>query len=254
MGSHCPFGHLKHKLWSKERLKIKLVVWLPTIKSQELTQFPRVQTTCDIPLKISRRGLQLWFKAHRNWRSARKVMGSQSCKSPSSENFETPIWESRNKNHLDVAPVERCRVYYKGEGGGFPQVQVVVNLVSLSCLWLVLTPKMFLLCTNHLVLVLCKSVWIVKACQFFLIPSQSSSTPSTPLKCCKLRVCPDFLLFHCFQFKFTFESLKDLGAHQQGWLVGQIQKKEPFVSWPIPSPQSKCFVVSDHHSITMAMW
>ncbi len=26
------------------------------------------------------------------------------------------------KSHLDVAPVERCRVYYKGEGGGFPQV------------------------------------------------------------------------------------------------------------------------------------
>jgi hypothetical protein len=24
------------------------------------------------------------------------------------------------KNHLDVGPVERCRVYYKGEGGGFP--------------------------------------------------------------------------------------------------------------------------------------
>jgi hypothetical protein len=28
----------------------------------------------------------------------------------------------KTKNHLDVAPMERCRVYYKGEGGGFPQV------------------------------------------------------------------------------------------------------------------------------------
>ncbi len=26
------------------------------------------------------------------------------------------------KTHLDVAPVERRRVYYKGEGGGFSQV------------------------------------------------------------------------------------------------------------------------------------
>ncbi len=26
------------------------------------------------------------------------------------------------KSHLDVAPVESCRVYYKGEGDGFPQV------------------------------------------------------------------------------------------------------------------------------------
>jgi hypothetical protein len=26
------------------------------------------------------------------------------------------------KSHLDVGSVERCRVYYKGEGAGFPQV------------------------------------------------------------------------------------------------------------------------------------
>jgi hypothetical protein len=30
MGSHHPFGHLKHKLWSKEKLRIKLTIWLPT--------------------------------------------------------------------------------------------------------------------------------------------------------------------------------------------------------------------------------
>ncbi len=34
------------------------------------------------------------------------------------------------KCHLDVALVERHIEYYKGEGGGFPQVRVVVNLVS----------------------------------------------------------------------------------------------------------------------------
>jgi hypothetical protein len=28
----------------------------------------------------------------------------------------------RQKNHLEVGPVERCRIHYKGEGGGFPQV------------------------------------------------------------------------------------------------------------------------------------
>jgi hypothetical protein len=34
------------------------------------------------------------------------------------------------KSHLDVAPMERRRVYYKGEGGEFPQVWAVVNLMS----------------------------------------------------------------------------------------------------------------------------
>ncbi len=34
------------------------------------------------------------------------------------------------KSHLDVIPVEWCRVYFMGEGGGFPQIRAVVSLVS----------------------------------------------------------------------------------------------------------------------------
>jgi hypothetical protein len=47
------------------------------------------------------------------------------------------------KSHLDVGPVERSRVYYKGEGGGFPQVWAMMSLVCSCCPWLVLTPKVF---------------------------------------------------------------------------------------------------------------
>jgi hypothetical protein len=38
MGLHEPFGHLQHKLWWKERSRVKLVVWLPTTKSRESTR------------------------------------------------------------------------------------------------------------------------------------------------------------------------------------------------------------------------
>jgi hypothetical protein len=38
----------------------------------------------------------------------------------------------KTKCHLDVGLVERHGVHYKGEGGGFPQVQAIMNLVSLS--------------------------------------------------------------------------------------------------------------------------
>jgi hypothetical protein len=62
----------------------------------------------------------------------------------------------KQKNHLDVSRVERCIVYYKGEGGGFPQVRAVVSLVCPCCPWLILAPKMFQLCANHLVWVLCR--------------------------------------------------------------------------------------------------
>jgi hypothetical protein len=73
-----------------------------------------------------------------------------------------PLRSPGTKSHLDVALVERCRVYYKGDGGGFPQVQAVVSLVCLGCPWLILAPKVFQLCINHFVLVLCRSVWVNK--------------------------------------------------------------------------------------------
>jgi hypothetical protein len=68
-------------------------------------------------------------------------MRPQSCENL---NFET-------KCHLDVGLMERHKIYYKGEGGGFPQVRAMVNLVSLNCLWLVLVPKVLQLCINQLV-------------------------------------------------------------------------------------------------------
>jgi hypothetical protein len=43
-----------------------------------------------------------------------------------------PFGSSWKKCHLDVGFMERHRVYYKGEGGGFPQVRAMVNLMSPS--------------------------------------------------------------------------------------------------------------------------
>jgi len=100
MGSHHTFGHLKHKLWPKKGPGVKLAVWLPTTKSQELTQFLCLQIACDIPLESSQQGLQLCFNPHLNQRSARKVMAPQSCGSPNLDNFGTPIWESRDKKSV----------------------------------------------------------------------------------------------------------------------------------------------------------
>jgi hypothetical protein len=43
-----------------------------------------------------------------------------------------PFGSPETKCHLDVSLVERHTIYYKGEGGGFPQVRAVVSLVSSS--------------------------------------------------------------------------------------------------------------------------
>jgi hypothetical protein len=132
MGLHHSFGHLKHKLWLKEGpgVKVKLAIWLSTTKSRESTRFPYVKVVCDISLERSRQGLQLCFRPQLHRRCAHKVMGLQSRESPNFENFETAFGSPRTKCHLDMSLMKRHIIYYKGEGGDFPQVWAVVSIVS----------------------------------------------------------------------------------------------------------------------------
>jgi len=62
------------------------------------------------------------------------------------------------KSHLDVSSMASHKVYYKGEGGGFPQVWAMVSLMCLCCPLFVLAPKVLQLCTNHFVWIVCKPV------------------------------------------------------------------------------------------------
>jgi len=47
---------------------------------------------------------------------------SKVAKVPISGIARLPTWESREKCHLGAAPMVSHKEYYKGEGGGFPQV------------------------------------------------------------------------------------------------------------------------------------
>jgi hypothetical protein len=53
---------------------------------------------------------------------------------PTSAISGLPLGSYGTKSHWDATPTGRCRVYYMGEGGRFPQVWVVVSLVSLRSL------------------------------------------------------------------------------------------------------------------------
>jgi len=61
-----------------------------------------------------------------------KLWGSKVVGIPTLAISGPPFGSLETKSHLDVGLVERHKVYCKGEGGGFPQVRVVVSLVSLS--------------------------------------------------------------------------------------------------------------------------
>jgi hypothetical protein len=52
-----------------------------------------------------------------------------------------PLGSRGTKSHLDVAPMESCRVYYMGEGGGFPKSRLWWVLWVQSRMWLVLALK-----------------------------------------------------------------------------------------------------------------
>jgi hypothetical protein len=79
-------------------------IWLPTIKSQDSTQFRHVQAAWDIQLKSFRHRLQLCFRPHYNRRSAHKVMRPQSRGNPNYGNFRTPTWESPDKKSFGCGP------------------------------------------------------------------------------------------------------------------------------------------------------
>jgi hypothetical protein len=137
MGSHDPFGHLKHKLWPKERPRVKLVIWFPTTKSRESTWFPFVQVVCDIPLERSHWRLQLCFRHDLNQRSAHKVMGPQSHESPNFENFET-----QDKNAIWMWASWRGTKYtIRGKVVASPKFRLWWVLWVKICLWFILTPK-----------------------------------------------------------------------------------------------------------------
>jgi hypothetical protein len=51
---------------------------------------------------------------------------------PTLEILGLPLGSHATKCHLDVGFVAIHKVYYKGEGGGFPQVWAVVSLVNLN--------------------------------------------------------------------------------------------------------------------------
>jgi len=124
--------------------------WFLTTKSQELPQFPYVQMTCNILLKSSQYNFALDFISIGDLHTklwAPKIMGVSTLGISELPN----TWESWNKMTFGCWSHAKHKVYYKGEGGDFPQVRAVVSLVS-PCI------KVLQLRTNQFV------VWFVQVC------------------------------------------------------------------------------------------
>jgi len=141
MASHWSFGHLQPKLWAKERPGVKLIVWLPTTKSQESTSFRRPQMECDGALESSRGELQLWFIPHSNKRSGAGVVSVQSPGSPTRDSFGTPIWESREKEPFGCSLRGVTQIILYGGRWRLPPSPGHGESSVSKCPWLIPTPK-----------------------------------------------------------------------------------------------------------------
>jgi hypothetical protein len=132
IGSHHPFGYLKHKLWPKERSGIKWPIWLATTKSRESLRFPCVQVTCHISLKSSWQGVQLCFKPPLQLKVCTQRYGPPKLQESQFQEFRNSHLEVPRQNVIWVLALWLGTKYtISGEGGGSPQVRVVVNLMSL---------------------------------------------------------------------------------------------------------------------------
>jgi hypothetical protein len=166
---------------------------------------------CNISWKALNKGYNFALDRISIWGLIAKLWGSKVAGVPTLVISGLPFESLGTKSHLDVGTVERCRVYYRGEGGGFPRVWVVVSLVCPCCSWLVLAPKVLQLRINHLVWVLCRPMWVSEACQLFLVPSESSSMPLYPSKCYELGSVPRLLflpLFSTWTHIWVFQGVK----------------------------------------------
>jgi hypothetical protein len=127
IGSHDPFGHFKHKLWPKEGQfdSRPLKVW-------NRPNFLACRWRATYRWKYLNEGYNFALKLISIGGLHTKLCSLKVAGVPTLGISRLPLGSPGTKCHLGVGPMAKHRVYYKREGGGFPQVWAVVSLVSSS--------------------------------------------------------------------------------------------------------------------------
>jgi hypothetical protein len=128
-------------------------------------------------------------------------MSPQSGKSFNFGNFririqESPLGSLETKWHLGFGPMAKHKVYYKGEGGGFPQVQAILWIRV--CPWFICAPKCSNYTLTNLLFGLCKSMWVIELLVNLPSPIPKLQHTPLPLKCCEPGSTPQFLFLPLF--------------------------------------------------------
>jgi hypothetical protein len=131
---------------------------------------------------------------------------------------ESQLWEFRD-SHLGVPKQNAIWMWASWRGTKYTIRGKVVTSPKFGpwwilwiriCSWLILTPKLFQLCTNQLVVWFCPCEWI-SCLSFFLVPSRSSSTPLYPQNVMSQKMCFRFVALSLFSFQIH------IWVYQRAW-------------------------------------
>jgi hypothetical protein len=117
MGSHDPFGHLKHKLWPKERSRVKL--YRP-LKVKNRPNFLVCRWCATYFWKVLDEGYNFALNLISIKGFHTKLWAPKVTRVPTLGISRLPLGSPKTKWHLGASPVAKHILYYKGEGGGFP--------------------------------------------------------------------------------------------------------------------------------------
>jgi hypothetical protein len=136
MGSHDPFGNFKHKLWRKKGQKSNWQFDSRPLKIGNRPDFLVCRWRATYYWKVVNKGYNFAWNLISIKGLHTNLWAPKVARVPTLGISGLPLGNPGTKCHLGVGPMAIHRVYYKGEGGGFPQVRAVVSLVNL-CLFIV---------------------------------------------------------------------------------------------------------------------
>jgi hypothetical protein len=124
-----------------------------------------------------------------------------------------PLGSPGTKWHLGAGPMTRHKVYYRGEGGGFPKSELWWILWICVCLWFIYAPKCSNYALTNLLFGLCRFVWAIDLLVNLPSPNLGALTcPSTPKMLWAKKRAPTHSPFVVFAFGLVIKSIKELGG------------------------------------------